>query len=194
MEPVEWPPSDFDEDDAYSWCLWALDHGIPEFPETLQKGESVPVARWTGPQLGAVLRVEWSWSVEPRDQPDDIVSVIQTFRRTDDGWDGATSDGGGGWHNPPLAPPPIGPREVQVWGTHTDVCGEWSCSAHWGRVGQEIAYAELVTGDDIVRRTIDSPIGAVIVAFDPSLPSTIRFLTDSGEVARVLATPAQDFT
>jgi hypothetical protein len=187
---VEQPPSDFDEEDAYSWCLWALDHGLPNLPENVQKGEAVPIARWAGPKLAAVLRVEWSWSDDPRGEPDYLASVVQAFRRTEDEWEGANGDGGGTWPDPPFILPVIGPREVRVWGTHGVVGGGWSCSAHWGRVGPEIAYAEVVVEDDTIRRTIDSPIGAMIVAFDPSIPSTVRYLTQDGEVAHVLTNPA----
>jgi hypothetical protein len=52
-------------------------------------------------------------------------------------------------------------------------------------VGPEIAYTELVTAGGPVRRRIDSPIGAVIIALDPSAPSTIRYLTESGEVVHL---------
>jgi hypothetical protein len=52
MAKMDRPPDSFDEDDAYLWCEWVLDHDLPELPDVLVKGESVPIARWAGPTFG----------------------------------------------------------------------------------------------------------------------------------------------
>lgn len=189
------PPPSFDEDEAYAWCEWVLDHGLPELPDTFAKGEAVPIARWIGPEFGAVLRTEWSWSDEPRsDRPDALWSVVQMFRRTATGWEGSSGDGGGGWYDPPFQPPTIGSREVQTFGAHSSGGDGWRGAARFGRVGSDIAFAELATGDRTVRQPIESPIGAVIVAFDPSLPCTFRYIAHDGTAAEVVNfDPATDW-
>src|SRR4051812_19652836 len=72
------PPS-FDEEYMTEWSEFVLDHGLPEFPATLQPGQSVPVARWAGPRFGAVLHVQWSWTNEHEN--DVLVSEVQVFDR-----------------------------------------------------------------------------------------------------------------
>ena len=151
------------------------------------------MARWVGPQLAAVLRAEWSWSEELGGEPDSMASLVKVFRHTEDGWDESNGDGGGGWYDPAFQLPEIGPHEVQKWGTHTSGGAGWWCSAHWGRVGREIAYAELMTPEGGNMRPIDSPIGAMVVAFDPTVASTIRYLTEDGDEAHVIEMPARDF-
>ena len=96
------PPS-FHEDEAYEWCEWVLDRGTPRLPEMLNKGEVVPIARWVGPEFGAVLRTEWSWSDDPEPwRSDELWSVVQVFRRTATGWEGSSGDGGSGWYDGPI--------------------------------------------------------------------------------------------
>lgn len=53
-------PASFDEDHMDEWSLWVLENGLFELPVSVKKGESVPVARWAGGTVGAVLH-QWSW-------------------------------------------------------------------------------------------------------------------------------------
>jgi hypothetical protein len=50
------------------WSLWVLEHGLPPLPTSVQKGDSVPVARWAGITVDAVLHVQW---MRDDDEPDD---------------------------------------------------------------------------------------------------------------------------
>lgn len=38
-------PASFDEILVTDWSLWVLDNGLVELPETVEKGQTVPVAR-----------------------------------------------------------------------------------------------------------------------------------------------------
>ena len=148
----------------------------------------MPIARWVGSEFGAVLRAEWSWSHDPEpDQLDELWSVVQVFRRTATGWESSSGDGGVGWYDPPFQLPGIDSREVELFATHCSGGDGWSCAARYGRVGSAIAFAELVTGELVVRQRIESPIGAVIVAFDPSRPCTLRFIADDGTTTEEVA-------
>jgi hypothetical protein len=111
------------------------------------------------------------------------VSVVQVFRRTPSGWEDAMGDGGGGWFDPPFQPPAIRPREVHARSLHSQGCDRWRFAARHGLVGSDIASIELVSGKVATRRAIESPIGAMIVAFDPSVPPPVRFSSHDGTVA-----------
>ena len=80
------------------WSLWVLDHGLPELPEGVANGESVPVARWVGPEFAAVLHVYF----RPGDEgdPDDAASLeteTEVSRRTGVRWEDSRGSGGSNW-------------------------------------------------------------------------------------------------
>lgn len=195
MGTMDSSPSSFGEEEAYSWCLWVLDHGLPELPVGIAKGESVPVARWAGPEFGAVLRVEWAWSPDQSiSGPDELVSIVQVFRRTVQGWEDTLADGGSGWLDPPLQRPPIVPRGVHMGNLHSSGAADWRCVARYGVVGRDVASAELSCGDDVITREVESTIGAVIVASDGLRPSIVRLKSTDGTVVMAYEYPSQHFS
>jgi hypothetical protein len=195
MANMDRPPAGFDEDEADWWCEWVLDHDLPEPPGVLAKGQAVPIARWAGPQFGAVLSAAWSWSTDHETfGSDELISIVQVFRRTATGWEGTDGDGGSSWFDPPFQPPKIDPREVEIFGLHYSGRDGWHCAARYGMVGSGIAFADLVTDDFTVRRPIESRVGAVIVAFDPSFASVIGYVTHEGVVEEEVSfDPKRDF-
>ena len=92
------------------------------------------------------------------------------------------SDGGGGWFEPPLVRPVIGGRVVYAHNLSSHGGSQWRCAARWGWVGPEITTAELLVDDTVDSRPIESPVGAVVVAFDALRPSTIRLMASDGAV------------
>jgi len=68
-------------------------------------------------------------------------------------------DGGGGWFDPPFQPPAIGPRDVHARSIHSSGGDGWRCAARYGLVGSDIASVELVSGDVVTQRPIESQIG-----------------------------------
>ncbi len=137
------PPRSFDEDAASEWAEWVLDHGLPELPETVRVGDSVPIAYWAGPKYGAVVTVEWSWS---DDHTDDYPAFeVETFRRTGDGWEPSGMTSGADWFDPPLlVRPDAHARFVEVTGVSKHTSLGWSCGAVDGTAGADDAFADAV--------------------------------------------------
>lgn len=177
------PTDPFDEDCADEVCLRALEDGLPDPPEVIIKGQCVPVARWAGPLFGAVLRVEWFWNPE-RPEDDRLDSIVQPFRRTAAGWDQSGGDGGSGRFEPPFQRPSIEPEAVSLWGTHVSGDQEWMCAAPYGVVGSGISTAELHSGDQVISRPIESKVGALVLAFDATLPADLKMISLDGAVIR----------
>jgi hypothetical protein len=179
-----YPVDSFDEEAANSWDLWVLDNGLPDLPETVQKGESVPIARWVGPRFGAVLRVEWCWAAEPPpDWTDRLESVVEVFMRTPDGWKPSSGWGGSGWYEPPLQRLSIlDPQDAYIGNLHSSGDHDWNCAARFGVVGTDVVATELVSDEGKVRLPVESAIGAVIIAFDATRPATIRLIAADGSI------------
>jgi hypothetical protein len=120
--------------------------------------------------------------------------MVQVFRRTATGWEDTGGEGGSSWFDPPFQPPKIDPREVEIFGLHYSGRDGWHCAARYRMVGSGIAFADLVTDDFTVRRPIESRVGAVIVAFDPSVASVIGYVTHEGVVEEEVSfDPKRDF-
>lgn len=173
------PPS-FDEDRMTEWSKWVLDHGLPDIPEALQVGESVPVAYWAGPRFGAVLHVQWSWSEEHTD--DDLISEVQLFDRVPDGWRCYGAQGGTDWFDPPFCRPNMSPREADLGGIFIAHEDGRSCCAADGLAGIDAAVVEVVDEQGPIRKRLDSPLGAFIAAFDGANEATICVLDEAGHV------------
>jgi hypothetical protein len=179
-------PNNFAEDEAAAWDLWIMDHELPAHPGTLKKGDSVPVARWVGPTFGAVLRVEWSWGGDPP-MEDHLVSVVQVMKRTPSGWDVSPGDGGGGWFDPPLQRPSLGRHHVQIGGLHMSGTEDWMRTAVWGLVGSDISTVDLLAKDLVISRTVESAMGAIVVAFDSAVPAAIHLSASDGTLVKALS-------
>jgi hypothetical protein len=174
-------PSSFDEDLMEDWSFWVLDHGLPPLPHRVNVGESVPVARWAGPRVGAVLHIQWRWSDEHDD--DHLTTETQAFRRRGTAWEVANGQGGTGWFDPPFVRPShIGPTDVVIGGQFFASEVGWSCSGVDGIVGVDAAAIEVEDSDGVTRRPIESPFGAVIACSDGADEATFRVLHADGRV------------
>ena len=174
----ELPPS-FDDAWFDEWCLWVLDNGLVALPDVLLVGESVPVARWSGRRFGAVLQVQWDEdSVAPGTE-------VQTYGRTDTGWEAAAGSGGGGWFDPPLARPAVSATIAEVFHFHASGGGEpvgWGCCAAYGVAGAAAAWVEVVDADGTSRAAVESSLGVFVVAADRASSALVRILQADGTV------------
>ena len=168
--PSHAAPASFDEDDMDEWSLWVLENGLPTLPTPVKKGESVPVARWAGITVGAVLHVQWMLDDEPHD--DFLASMVTCFRRVDGVWQQGNGTGGSGWYSPVLERSAhIGPEQTKKFGEH----GEGGCClAPYGITGTAARFIEVETGGGVERSPVESPIGAWIAAWDPAFAATVR--------------------
>src|SRR5436853_2432704 len=110
-------PESFGEDWMSDWSAWVLDNGLPDLPETVEVGWSVPIARWVGEQVGAVLHVQWNWSDDHDD--DELNSEVEVLARSESGWQYPSGSGGIGWLDPPLVrPEPVRGGHIFLFGEH----------------------------------------------------------------------------
>jgi hypothetical protein len=82
-------PRSFHMEHAGEWELYALEHGLPELPREIERGQAVPVARWSGPRYGAVLMV-FRPDIEDNDglsDDGDAETEVLPYRRSSSGWE-----------------------------------------------------------------------------------------------------------
>ena len=174
-------PESFDEQWMTDWSIWVLDHGLPEMPDTVEIGWSVPVARWVGDSVGAVLHVQWQWtedhaeeqpdrslSLVQRQPADFLISEVEILAGMSGKWQNPTGSGGTGWIDPPLARPErVGDRHIGVFGLHGDAVGDpavrWATI--YGVTAPPITYLRVSVDSADIRYPIESPTGAWIVGY-----------------------------
>lgn len=165
--------------------MWVLENGLPEWPESLERGMSVPVARWAGAEWGAVFQLQWNWY---EDDPDDdyIATEVQVLRRTSAGWEASDGSGGSNWHtndgSRAFVRPDLPERAAFLGGLHWSGGAEWSGGAMDGVAGTAARYVTLRTAGGEETHAIDNDLGIVIGAFDGSRPATLIVTTGDGEV------------
>jgi hypothetical protein len=164
------PPS-FDEEFSSDWSIWVLARGLPELPVTIERGWSVPVARWVGETVGAVLHIRRGED----DEDDEPESDVELLARSTAGWEYPTASGGTGWANPPLVrPPPFGGRYVFSVGMAGYVSSLLDPSGTpWAALyGLSAAPTRTITFhfDEVaVTYEVESPTGAWIVGYQARL-------------------------
>lgn len=163
------------------WSTWVLDHGLPELPQEVQIGESVPVARWAGPRFAAVCHLQWMWS--DGHEEDYLATETELFRHTASGWEVANGSGGSDWPlDPPLRRPATPPGYAQLGGQTCAGEEGWYCCALVGLAGPEAAVVQVTDDDGDTRREVDSPLGILIAAVDASRPASVTVLDGMGNV------------
>jgi hypothetical protein len=173
-------PVSFHEGEMTDWSIWVLDHGLPELPDTVNVGESVPVARWPGVRFGAVVHVQWDWT-EEHDE-DELQSEIELFRRTAEGWEVASGGGGGGWFSPPLKRPPIPEDSAGLGHFQLAGSGDWQSCAAYGFAGARARFIEVIDSDGVTRHPLESPLGVFLVAAEADERAVARVLREDGRV------------
>jgi len=180
-------PESFHTELIAEWGEWVLERGLPELPEVVARDESVPVAYWAGPLVGAVLYVQRSPNDNDGDDQDRVVTETQCFGRTADGWELGAGHGGCGPSDPRLTRLAVPGDYVEFsGGFETGGAGGWRCIAVDGVVGTRAAWVEVTDVEGTVRRHVEAPTGAVIVCFSTDdRPAMIRVLdVDETELAR----------
>jgi hypothetical protein len=175
-------PSNFDEDSITDWSEWVLENRLPALPPSIERGESVPVARWVGPRFAAVWHLQWMWSEDPSHQ-DYLSTMVETFRRLRDTWEITVGAGGSDWpYDPPLQRPVVPSTYVSSEGRScsSDETGS-CCSVDW-IVGTGVAGIQVLDNSGVTTLEIDSPLGIALVAVDGALPADISFLDRGGTV------------
>ena len=173
-------PPNFDEQLMEDWSLWVLEHGLPPLPDRVSIGESVTVAFWAGPLVGAVLHIQAIAADPHLDEPESFDTEITCFRRVGDRWDAANARGGTDW--PPgssLARIEVAPGFVGFSGEMTASGDGPTCTAIDGVVGVDARSIELTDTSGTVRRSVEAPLGVVVVGVSDSRPVTIRVLDSS---------------
>ena len=173
------PPPSFSEDFMSSWGQWVLLYGLPRHPERLERGESVPLARWVGTSRAAVLFALWQWADQQKSE--DLLSYeVYCYCRHGKAWEEHPASGGGShWLDPPLTRPQLAGDFVRLGmiGLSTDgLC----------RIGRTIGLAG--TNARVIRLTsltirdenpVESDLGLFVVSFDPDAYTTIEVLDDN---------------
>jgi hypothetical protein len=160
------------------WSLWVLNHDLPDLPVVVGKAESVPVARWVGSAVAAVLHVQWTWA---SDDPDDdfLASEVVCFSQVDGAWWSSGASGGTGWPSAVLRrSDSICPAETQRFGVHGEVGEAGRCMAIFGITGTAARFIEVESEGRVDRAPLESPIGAWIACWDPASAATVRILGD----------------
>ncbi len=117
-------------DDPVELGIWVLDHGLPPLPLELKIDETVPIARWTGPEYGAVLFV--SWYLDDEEGESTVDADVQTYRRCGGAWVPSEGSGGGSWFDEPLKRPDVPEEYAAVGHYHFAHGATGSCGAAYG--------------------------------------------------------------
>ncbi|MEY2426511.1 MAG: hypothetical protein QOI61_2083 [Actinomycetota bacterium] len=166
-------PGSFDEELFEEWNVWVLDHGLPPLPAKLEKGQSVPVARWAGEQWGAVFHLQWNWD---EDEPDDdyVATEIQVLRRVEGRWQTPSGSGGSNWHEEhPFTRWAVPGRAVHLGGLVWHGADDWAGAAMDGIAGIEAALVTVVSEGREESNLIDNDLGIVLAAFNGELPAMV---------------------
>ena len=162
-------------DDPVELGIWVLDDGLPPLPLELKIGETVPIARWSGQEYGAVLFV--SWYLDDEEGESSVDADVQTYRRFRGVWVPSEGSGGGSWFDEPLKRPDVPDEYAAVGHYHFTHGATGSCCAAYGVAGRGAAFVEVVTPAGSTVAPLDSPVGAFVVAADGERDAVVRVLT-----------------
>jgi hypothetical protein len=191
--------------DIGAWTVRVLEDGLPPLPARLERGQTVPIARWRGERYGAVLFVR-VWKDGTLDS-----DCAVTRRAADGSWEEPGAWGGGGWIDDPLVRPRTGwDGDPVVWlgmsgiGSEeevipsdapgfsiTDVVAPRDDAAPWtgldarallGAAAKQVAAIEVEHEGRTWTVAIESPCGAFIVGLEAPGPATLRVLGHDGRL------------
>jgi hypothetical protein len=78
-------------------------------------------------------------------------------------------------------------RDVQVHGVHFSGGVDLMGVAVWGCVGSDISNVDLISEDRLISRAVESPIGAIVVAFDATTLTMIHLSASDGTLVKALS-------
>lgn len=174
------PPPSFHYEYSDDWAMWVLDHGLPATPGVLGDDDEIPIAYWKGDRLATVLFRSWA------SQDDDDLGLVEEGDVDDDHYSWVLTDGswvpigaGGGAGGPmrnPLARPDLAADAAYFGGDWLQGDAKGSVRGVTGAVGEGARYIELEDRHGVTRRTVEAPLGAIIVCWDAEDDVTIRVL------------------
>jgi hypothetical protein len=177
VEPVARPDS-FDATLQSDWSVWVLDHDMPRLPASAALDTSVPIARWIGPEVAAVLHVRYlSDGVDGGDLDSDVEVLI----RRDTRWEILGGSGGTGWFSPPFVRPELPTRSAEAWFRYE--FGSSSLDrvcALYGVAGKAATTVELTDSEGTRTMAIESPVGAWVAATRDVGSGTVQVLDAEG--------------
>jgi hypothetical protein len=164
-----------------------IENGLPELPDVLGEDDEVPIAYWVGPRFAAVLFRSLGEPLGEDEQREsdgvEVMDEVYCWARIDGTWvELLASAGGGRPMADPMARDPYPEWTAGLGGgwrlgdEHGDVAGRE------GGVGRRAKFLEVEDSSGRTRRSIDAPLGAVVVCFDPHEDVTIRILAQDGSV------------
>ena len=168
------PPPSFDEELSEDWGLWVLEHGFPEFPPVLMRGQSVPVARYVGRDLASVMYLEWHWGNDDPSE-DSVDTMFTTYFRTGDGWKSAGDRGGSSW--PDDAFQSVVVPHCVIADLHH---GVGDVGTAMGMVTSEAAFLEVRQNGDTHTSRIVAPMNLITVTVKADVRATVRVLDHEG--------------
>lgn len=162
-------------DDPVELGAWVLDDGLPPLPSELGVDDIVPIARWRGEEVGAVLFASRYFDDDDGEYRGD--AEIQTYRRVDGEWLPSSGSGGGGWFEAPLQRPELPDSYAAVSHLHATQERTGPVCAAYGFAGRAAAFVEVVTPAGSTVAPLDSPVGAFVVASDGTSDAIVRVLS-----------------
>jgi hypothetical protein len=170
-------PASFDGVLQSDWTIWVLDHGLPSLPQSPAIGTVVPVARWVGPEVGAVLHVRF---FEDEIDGEELDSDVEVAFRHEGRWEVFGGSGGTGWFDPPFIRPEMQERLAEDWSRYTCSSPASAACAIYGVAGTAATTVEVsdTTGTHVM--PIESPLGAFVAASGDLETGTVRVLDADG--------------
>jgi hypothetical protein len=181
------PHSPWAEEDIDEMGLWVVEYGIPPLPDRLDLGMIVPIASWVDDELAAVMSLSWGEGIS-----DDETTIpaaefnLQSFTRREASWEPECGSGGGGWWDPALDRPPLNGTQHALGHEHC-TWSDWSACVTGGAVGPGITHIELERQGQTLRRSVDSPLGAVVAVTPADVASVLRAFTADGDLITSVA-------
>jgi hypothetical protein len=81
----------------------------------------------------------------------------------------------------------MGRYDVQIGGLHMSGAEDWMSAAVWGLVGSDVSTVDLLTEDSVISRAVESAIGAIVVAFDSTVPAAIHLSASDGTLMKAVS-------
>ena len=168
-----------------------LARGLPKLPSRLRQGDPLPIARWTGPEFGAVLLIT-DCEHDPYCPPEEPYIVMgRDCRRTVTGGEGARVSSGTDWEGGvlPLLDVLSGQSQLDsevAYSTgpaarpHTEGPA-WQSHRIVGEVGPDAVWVEVEQVGLTVRHPVEAPAGLIVVAIDATAPADVRVLDERGD-------------
>jgi hypothetical protein len=161
----------------------ALDHGLPELPQALAPGASVPVAYWKSAFCAFVMFL----SRRPNSAMHTDLEVWHAdYERINDEWSGDPRITGApcwfGPDGPSGSPHVFEGSEVILGGWRASDTAEGRLGVVWGWQSPDVSQISLVQGDHRVTPQVIGHFGAWLIGSDHTEPWTVEARNSSGDL------------